>query len=82
MKENHSKVEFLKHPLLKVQKYLMPSDLKISTEQCQMIFKMRSRVTEVKINQQIKFENHQCETCGETNETQEHILNCPEILNI
>ena len=43
---------------------------------------MRSRVKEVKMNQQNKYENHECEACGETNETQEHILNCPEILNI
>ena len=47
-----------------------------------MIFKMRIRITNVKMYQQNKYENHECEACGETNETQEHILNCTEILNI
>ena len=37
-----------------ITKSQMPSDLKMNSEQYQMIVKMRSKVTEVKLNQQNK----------------------------
>ena len=43
---------------------------------------LRSRVTAVKINQRNRYENHECEVCGLFDETQEHILNCKEILKM
>ena len=42
LKEKHSKTKHLKHPVLKMQDYL---------NKCQLIFKLRSRVTALKINQ-------------------------------
>ena len=50
VKESHSKVRELSHPVLKMQKYLMPSNLNLSQEDCQLIFKLRSRVTETTMN--------------------------------
>ena len=82
LKEKHSKVKLLKHPVLKMQKYLMPNDIKMKIEDCQGIFKLRSRVTAAKINQRNRYENHECEVCGLFDETQEHILNCKEILKM
>ena len=82
LKEKHSKVKLLKHPVLKMQEYLMPNDIKMKIEDCQGIFMLRSRVTAVKINQRNRYENHECEVCGLFDETQEHILNCKEILKM
>ena len=82
LKEKHSKVKFLEHPVLKMQKYLMPNDMKIKNEECQEIFKLRSKVTEAKMNQKNRYENYECEVCGNFDETQEHILTCEVILSM
>ena len=76
MKENHSKVMGLKHPILKMQQYLMPNDEKMKKEDCQMIFQLRSKVTNAKINQKNRYESYECEVCGLADESQEHVLNC------
>ena len=72
----------MKHSVLKIQKHLMPNDLKMKKEDCQSIFMLRSRVTGVKMNQRNRYENHECEVCGKFNESQEHVLNCKEIVNM
>ena len=82
MKEKHSKVNFLNHPILKMQKYLMPTSLNIRKEECQEIFKLRSKVTDVKMNMKNKYESNECEACGKNEETQEHVLLCEIILNM
>ena len=63
VKESHSKVRDLKHTILKMQKYLTLNEKSMSKEDAQLIFKLKSRVTE-------------CSACGEENENQEHILKC------
>ena len=50
LKESHSKVQKLKYKQLEMQKYLKPNHLKISREDATTIFKLRSRVENVKIN--------------------------------
>ena len=54
--------------------------MKITIEERQLIFKMRSEVTHIKMNYKGMYENFQCEVCNEEDETQEHILKC-KILN-
>ena len=49
-KESHSKVKNIKYSRLEMQKYLKPNESKIKIEEAQEIFKMRSRVSNVKIN--------------------------------
>ena len=49
-KSSHSKVEKLEHNILRIQKYLQPSKIQISKEEAQLIFKLRCRVTEAKVN--------------------------------
>ena len=44
-----------------------------------MIFKMRSRVTSVKMNFKRNFENLKCSLCKIENESQKHIIECNEI---
>ena len=80
IKASHSKVEKVKHNYLEMQKYLKPNDLKMTKENAETIFKMRSRVTEVKINYRGKYETLECDLCSEEEETQEHILKCKEII--
>ena len=79
-KANHSKVKTLKHENKGMQKYLKHSKMKITIEERQLIFKMRSEVTNIKMNYKGMYENFQCEVCNEEDETQEHILKC-KILN-
>ena len=80
LKESHSKVQKLKYKQLEMQKYLKPSNLKIKKEDAITIFKLRSRVEDVKINFRGKYEELECELCKEEDESQEHILKCKEIL--
>ena len=77
-KENHSKVMNLKHKTLQMQKYLKPN--KIATlEESQEIFKMRSKVTDVKGNFKGKYDSIECNFCNEE-ELQNHIMEC-KIIN-
>ena len=82
MKEKHSKVDSLEHPVLKMQPYLMPNDAKMKKEECQMIFQMRCRVTDTKVNQKNRYDSHECEACGLTDESQNHVLNCKVIIEM
>ena len=54
--------------------------MKISIEERPLIFKLRSEVTNIKMNYKGMYENFQCEVCNEEDETQEHIIKC-KILN-
>ena len=80
-KSIHSKVKHLKHEIFGMQKYLRNNSIKISIEEKQMIFKLRSKVTNVKMNFKGMNEGLKCKICHEEkNETQTHILEC-KILN-
>ena len=57
-----------------MQDYLMPNDTKnLNKDDVQNIFKIRSKVMEVKMNRKNLFETHECKVCLEENETQEHL---------
>ena len=76
-KENHSKVKNIKHQIFQMQKYLKACNVKISKEEAQEIFKLRSRVADVKSNFKGKFDTLECDGCKMDEETQQHILlNC------
>ena len=62
-----------------MQRYLKPNQLKITKEDAITIFKLRSRVTDVKINYRGKYENLECDLCNEEEELQEHILNVKKL---
>ena len=78
LKEKHSKVRKLKHNVLKIQKYLTNNE-NLKIEECQLLFKLRSRSTDLKMNQQGRFESHECDACQIENESQEHIYECKVI---
>ena len=62
-----------------MQNYLKANNSKMSQNESQMIFKLRSRTTKVKTNYKGMFENLECTVCHEENESQKHILHCKEI---
>ena len=78
-KSSHSKVEKLEHYILRIQKYLQPSNFQINKEEAQLIFKLRCRVTEAKVNLKGKYDNLECRACGQEEENQEHIIKCKEL---
>ena len=52
----------------------------MNQEEVQTIFKMRSRVTNVKTNFRGKYENFECNLCNEKDQNQKHMLECKEIM--
>ena len=82
VKKSHSKVKHLKHTKLEMQRYFKAGKLKISQEEVRTIFKMRSRVSDVKTNFRNKYDSLLCDLCYEEDESQEHILNCKEIISL
>ena len=79
IKFSHSKVETVEHHTLKIQKYLQPNKTKITKEEAQMIFRLRCRVAEVKINFRGKYDKLECRACDMEEENQQHILVCEEL---
>ena len=55
-----------------MQKYLNPNSEKVKVES-QLIFKLRCRMIEVKMNFKRKHETHECTACEKYEETQEHV---------
>ena len=53
----------------------MPSKVKKNKE-------LRAKVTELKMNRKGNYENFDCESCKNEDETQEHVLVCKEILKM
>ena len=82
IKANHSKVMHLEHLNLKMQNYLMPNENNVKIEESQLIFKLRCRTTEVKMNMKSFYESYECRACGNENESQKHIINCKILIEM
>ena len=81
-KEIHSKVKILKHPILKMQNYLMANNQSLKIEDCQNIFKMRCRVTKSKLNMKQMHTSYECRACKIESESDSHVIQCSKILNM
>ena len=57
LKETHSKLNNLEYNQFKMQNYFKASRIKITQEEIQTIFKLRSRMIDVKVNFKGKYEN-------------------------
>jgi len=80
MKNMHSKVKDLKHTRLKMQEYFLPNGVEnVTKQETQLIFKMRSKVTNVKTNMKGQYETLECKACLLENETQKHVYECQQI---
>ena len=80
-KENHSKVKHIKYNSFEMQKYLKPCETKITKEEAQEIFRLRTRTSDVKANFKGKYENLECYACKNDEETQKHVIEKCKILN-
>ena len=54
--------------------------MKMTREDAQLIFHLRCRVTEVKVNLKGKYDDLECGACGFVEESQQHIVEC-KVLN-
>jgi Zn finger protein HypA/HybF involved in hydrogenase expression len=79
-KKSHTKVENVEHNEFRIQKYLQPNKETMNKEIAQMIFKLRCRVTEAKVNLKGTYDYLDCRACHKEEENQKHILFCP-VLN-
>ena len=75
MKEKHSKVEHIVHKVLKMQNYLMPNENNMKIEDSLLIFKLRCRTTDVKMNKKGLYGTFECRACGYENESQNPVIN-------
>ena len=78
LKLSHKKVKMLKHKGVKMQPYLKDSNM--STEKKQLLFKLRTRMFDVKENFSYLYLDSQCTFGCNEGESQEHLLNCSIII--
>ena len=79
LKKSHSKVEKVEHSILKIQKYLQPNSINMRKEDSQLIFRLRCRMTQIKVNLKGKYDTLECSACGIEEENQQHVICCKEI---
>ena len=60
----------------------MPTQVKMIKEERQLIFQLRSRVTEVKMNYSKMYKNLECEICELVDKTQKNVYECTKLLNM
>ena len=75
--EKKSKTKHIIHRELILQPYLKPGNM--SNIQRKFLFKLRSRMLDVKVNFPGTQENLVCELCGEHNDDQESLLVCEKL---
>ena len=63
-----------------MQQHMQPNKILITNEEGQLIFKLRCRVTDVKINCKGIYDTYECDLCGKEDDNQEHILTCSELI--
>ena len=83
-KLKHKKVKKLRHNSLKMADYLEPNNINIKQSEAQTLFKLKSKMVDVKANYPTAFRNNinctLCEKEGNTRkDSQKHILKCPVI---
>jgi hypothetical protein len=82
MKAKHSKSGYLKSSSFQQASYLVDSNF--SKKEAQLLFKLRSKSIDAKLNFQkeenAQFQENLCRTCHLFPESQGHLLQCPEIV--
>ena len=75
LKESHSKVKDISHTSLKIQPYL--KNLNLSYKEKQILFKLRTRMTNVKSNFKTMHTDIFCDLCDKgIEQTDAHLLDC------
>ena len=78
LKKIHSKSNFLKCTEVKQADYIQHTGF--NTKEKQLLFKLRSKTLDVKQNFKGQNKNPWCSSCGLFQETQSHLLQCPELV--
>ena len=83
LKKKHSKVKGIEYSSLETQPYFSADDCEKTITNIQDLFKIRSRMLDVKMNMKGSHQEYNCDECkiiGLQNEdNQPHLLNCPII---
>ena len=79
-KARMSKIMYISHDALELQPYLSPTVLEVS--EAKLLFQLRSRMTNVKVNFRNKYSNIICPVCDveASEDSQQHVFECIEIL--
>ena len=79
-KSKMSKVMSVQHESLSLQEYFLPSFMNI--QEAKMLFRIRSRMVDVKMNFKNKYSDTLCPVCKTVgiNDSQEHVLECAQLL--
>ena len=72
-KELYSKVNKLENKFLKMMSYLMPKKIKACINEIKTVFKLRSRITNVKTNMQGVYATFECTACKNDEESPKQI---------
>ena len=59
-----------------MQDYLLLNKFNRKNEEAELIFQLRYKTTKTKINMKGMYDSYEYRACGETNETQIHVLQC------
>ena len=70
----------LEYEKLEIQTYFLPNKFECSKEDVQLIFRLRSNMTDVKMNKKNFHQTHECSVCLKEDETQQHVYLCKEII--
>ena len=78
LKENHSKVKNISYRKLEMQHYMKNS--KFTIDNIKLLFKLRTRMVQVKRNFKSSFVSLECDLCQIDEEDQYHMLSCEVLL--
>ena len=80
LRESHRKAEDLVYENLNLQNYLLAgSKTQMTIHERQFLFALRTQMVDVKANFKIGQGDIRCRACSQAEESQEHILQCPEL---
>ena len=80
IKEKHSKMKNVNYKNLSLQPYL--SDSRFSLKQKQLLFKLRTRMLDIKGNFKVTYKNNiQCDLCNENiDQSQDHLVDYQKLI--
>ena len=80
LQEKHSKARDISYESLELQPYLRTScEASMTITQKQFLFAARSRMIDLRANFKFGKSDVSCRACHQTEENQEHLLECPEL---
>ena len=80
IKNSHSKVENINYENLQVQPYLV--DTKFTTNEKQLLFRLRTRMTNVKLNFRSSYQDLSCNLCASNSlQSDIHLLECETLID-